>query len=134
MTDDKPESGDLQPKPMKGKYDGRKNNGATKSRRRTFSNMGRKTLIAKRLSRNDAAKTLEELVDIASPADIFRAAWEKGNVALCAEMYKQFQDRLLGRPFIAENPAKTEAKVPDEKIRRAITNLGIVTPADKTVM
>jgi hypothetical protein len=38
------------------------------------------------------------------PADIFRAAWEKGKLELCAEMYKQFHDRLHGRPFIAANP------------------------------
>ena len=119
---------------MKGEYDGRKNNGATKARRRTFSNLGRKPNWAKHLSRNDAARTLQELLDIASPADIFRVAWEKGNVALCAEMYKQFQDRLFGRPFIAENPAKAEPQEPHERIKRAITGLRIVTAADKTVM
>jgi hypothetical protein len=134
MTDDKLDLGDLQPKPMKGKYDKRKNNGATKVRRRKFSNMGRKTLVAKGLSRNDAARTLEELVEIASPADIFRAAWEKGNVALCAEMYKQFQDRLLGRPFIAENPQTTGPQSVDPRVQRAVRALNIVQPQKEPVM
>ena len=71
MTDDnKPESGYLQPKPMKGNYDGRKNNGATKARRRRLSNLGRKPNWAKHLSRNDAAKTLEEFDGMADPAEI----------------------------------------------------------------
>ena len=121
-----PQSRDLQPKPMQGKYDGRKNNGATKARRRLFSNLGRKTKWAKHISRNEASGILREFDSIASPADIYRAAWEKGNFELCATMYKQFQDRLHGRPFIAENPEKAIKKNTlenDARLREAIDKL-----------
>jgi len=121
-TDEKPEPGDIQPKPMKGKYDGRRNNG--KSPRRVKP--GPKPNWAKNLERNSAAKSLREFDDIATPAQIYRSAWEKGDVKLCAEMYRQFQDRLLGRPFVAENPAKTDpTKSPDndEKLQGAVKRL-----------
>jgi hypothetical protein len=127
MSDDQNRnSDDLRPKPMKGKYDGRKNNGATKARRRVFSNVGRKPNWAKHLSRNEAVTTLREFDDIASPADIYRAAWEKGNLGLCVELYKQFHDRLHGKPFTAENPekvAKAETLAQDTRLRDAIKQL-----------
>src|SRR5215469_15443932 len=104
-TDDSSTPSDLPRKPMARKYDGRKNSGATKARRRVFSNLGRKPNWAKHLSRNDAAEILRGFDAIATPEDIYRAAWEDGNFELCANMYKQIQDRVMGRPFVAVNPA-----------------------------
>lgn len=129
---DNSQSGDLLPKPMKGKYDGRKNNGATKARRRLNSNLGRKPRWLKNLDRNDAAKVLGEFDAIATPAQVYAAAWEKGKFELCADMYKQFQDRWLGRPFIAENPNKpSNSRQPDPRILDAIDKL-LPKPGSKT--
>src|SRR5215469_6890699 len=107
-----PESSDLPRKTMAGKYDGRKNNGATKKRRRMFSNLGRRTNWAKHLEKTDVSKTLRKFDGIATPEDLYRKAWEDGNLELCANLYKQFQDRLLGRPFIAINPAEERKQSP----------------------
>jgi hypothetical protein len=100
-NNDNSPSVDLVRKSMKGKYDGRRNNGATKARRRLNSNLGRKPRWLKNLDRNDAAKVLEQFDAIASPEQIYKAAWEKGKFELCADLYKQFQDRWLGKPFLA---------------------------------
>jgi len=125
-NNDNSSSVDLMRKSMKGKYDGRRNNGATKARRRLNSNLGRKPRWLKNLDRNDAAKVLEHFDAIASPEQIYQAAWEKGKFELCADLYKQFQDRWLGRPFIAENPNKPAnnlALANDPRLQEAIKQL-----------
>jgi hypothetical protein len=114
---------DLMHKSMKGKYDGRRNNGATKARRRLNSDLGRKPHWLKNLDRNDAARVLEQFNGIASPEQIYKAAWEKGKFELYADLYKQFQDRWLGKPYTAENPIKLAAKQPDPRMTEAIAKL-----------
>jgi hypothetical protein len=124
-------SGDLQPKLMKGKYDGRKTNGRYKS----AVKRGPKPLWLHHMGRNTAAKILKELDSIASPAEIYQAAWAKGNHALCFEMRRYANDRLFGKPFTAENPVKAKTADPmaqDSRLRDAIKEL--LPGARKTVM
>jgi hypothetical protein len=124
---------DLQPKPMKGKYDGRKRNGA---HRAAPNNRGRKPRWLRHLGRNDELKVLEEFDAIAKASEIYAAAWAKGNHALCFEMRKCADDRLLGKPFTAENPAQTktgEALTEDSRLQDAIKKMNIGTPG-KSVM
>src|SRR5215470_5058672 len=126
------ESSDFPRKSMAGKYDGRKHNGATKKRRRMFSDLGRRTNWAKHLEKTDISRTLRKFDDIATPEDIYRKAWEDGDLELCAGMYKQFQDRLLGRPFIATNPAETQKQngiLQDNRLQLAIQQY-IVQPME----
>ena len=123
-------SADLQPKPMKGKYDGRRTNGRYKS----AVKRGPKPLWLHHMGRNTAAKILKELDSIASPAEIYKAAWEKGNHALCFEMRRYANDRLFGKPFTAENPEKAKTADPlahDSRLQDAIKKL---LPARKAVM
>jgi len=85
--------------------------------------LARKPRWLKNLNRNDAAKVLEEFDAIATPAQVYAAAWEKGKFELCADMFKQFQDRWLGRPYIAENPQKLTKPVFDPRLQKAIDEL-----------
>jgi hypothetical protein len=132
-TDDKSNFTDLPAKPMKGKYDGRKTNGRYKS----AVKRGPKPKWMQHLSRNKASEVLRQFDSIASPAEIYAAAWEKGKFELCADMYKQFQDRLHGRPFIAENPAKvnkSDALEQDDRLQKAIKELVPQKQSVKSVM
>jgi hypothetical protein len=118
-----PNASDLQPKPMKGKYDGRKRNGA---HRAAPNNRGRKPRWLRHLGRNDALKVLDEFDAIAHASEIYAAAWAKGNHSLCFEMRKYADDRLLGKPFTAENPAKGQAGgvlTEDTRLQDAIQKL-----------
>ena len=76
-TDVTQNAGDLQPKPMKGKYDGRKNNGRYKS----TIKRGPKPLYLQHISRNRAALIVKEFDSIESWPQIVTAAWEKHDIA-----------------------------------------------------
>jgi hypothetical protein len=62
IENDNPQSGDLQPKPMKGKYDGRKNNG----KKRRGVKPGPKPLYLQRKTRNYSSRVLEKYDAIAT--------------------------------------------------------------------
>jgi hypothetical protein len=98
-------AGDLQPKPMKGKYDGRRNNGRYKSKVKR----GPKPLYLQHISRNRAALIVKEFDSIASWPEILKAAWEKRDIAACTQVRVYVENRLYGRPFVAENPTQAKA-------------------------
>src|SRR5262249_21920998 len=132
-TEPKQNSADVAVKPMKGKYDKRRYNGA---HRAAVNNRGRKPNWVKHLERNHAGRMLDKLDAIATVEDIYTAAWNAKNLALCTEIRKQLSDRFMGRPFIAENPAKAvgaNALTQDEWLQTAIKQL-IPQPSAKTVM
>src|SRR5690242_18117231 len=104
------------------KYDRRKYNGRQPNQQKP----GRKPLYLKQMSRCSAAKTLKAFEAIASLAQIYQRAWEKGNEALCAQLWLRCEDRIYGKPFTAENPeAKQKGSVfmQDNRLQIAIQNL-----------
>ena len=110
---------DLMRKSMKGKYDGRKNNG----RRRSQLKSGPIPLYLKNKTRNYSFRILELYDSIASDEQIYTAAWKDGNYELCAQLRREHRDRAYGKAYVAENPAKAEAKQPDPRMTEAITKL-----------
>jgi hypothetical protein len=108
------------------RYDKRKNNGATRARRRTNSNLGRKPKWMKHLSRNSAYDMLQEFDAIAPPAEIYAYCSEKKLMPLVIGMREYVWNRLEGRPFVAENPeAKGKGNVfyTDKRLQVAINTL-----------
>jgi hypothetical protein len=109
---------------MSGKYDKRRFNKIKRPHRKALKATGAKPKWLKTLKANEAAKTLRELDSIASPAAIYAQAHERGLLALCWDMRKSVEERLLGRPFVAINPA--EVKTPgivDNRLQIAIQQL-----------
>jgi hypothetical protein len=92
---------DFPAKSMKGKYDGRKNNGATKARRRANSKLGRKPIWAKNLTRNMAAVVLKEN----SAKELWARLLNSSDERIQFETMRYLTDRLEGKPFTAINPA-----------------------------
>ena len=133
-NDDKPESVDLEPKPMKGKYDGRRFNGSTKERRRVNPNLGPKPAWQKHLSRNSATYILKKHDDKEMWAQLLNATtWVSGGRGKPAievpdnrlryEALRYLTDRRDGRPFVAENPAKAADSNPaanDQRLQKAL--------------
>ena len=118
---------------MVGKYDGRRFNGSTKERRRANPNLGPKPAWLKSVTRNSAYHVLRELDDKASWKQIYQAAWEKNQLALCIDVLRYLTDRRDGRPFTAENPAiskQSAALAQDNRLQVAIQNL-VLTPGAK---
>lgn len=104
------------------KYDRRKYNG----RQPGQSKPGPKPLFLQHLSRNSAAKVLKAFDVVASWAEIYKAAWDKGDHALCASIRFRCEDRLYGKPFTAENPAakgKGQNILNDNRLQIAIQQL-----------
>ena len=148
MSDPNQNPADLQPKPMKGKYDGRRNNGATKARRRANSNLGRKPAWLKHLSRNSAYHVLRKHNDQELWSQILTAttfvsggrnkpAVEVPDMRLRFEALRYLTDRRDGRPFIAENPQKADPASSlreDQRLQDAITQLVPTKPDKPTVM
>jgi hypothetical protein len=123
-------SADLQPKPMKGKYDGRRTNG----RHASGNKPGPKPLYLKHMSRNAAARTIEQFDSIATAAQIYARAWEAGKLESCIQMRSTAEYRLYGKPFTAENPEKAKTADPmahDSRLQDAIKRL---LPPRKAVM
>jgi hypothetical protein len=123
---------DLQPKPMKGKYDGRKNNGRYKSKVKR----GPKPLYLQHISRNRAALIVKEFDSIASWPEILAAGWEKRDIAACTQVRIYVENRLYGRPFVAENPAQAktgDTLAEDSRLQDALAKLKVQLPA-KSVM
>jgi hypothetical protein len=115
---------------MKGKYDGRRTNG----RHSSGNKPGPKPLYLKRMSRNSAAKTIEQFDSIATAAQIYARAWEAGKLEACIQMRLTAEYRLYGKPFTAENPEKAKTSDPmahDSRLQDAIKRL---LPARKAVM
>src|SRR5215472_15118496 len=128
MSTDPNSHPDLQRKLMKGKYDGRQNNGATKARRRVFSNLGRKPKWMKHLSRNKAWEMLDEFDSLASPAQIYAYCWEKKQIDYLLRLREYVWNRAEGRPFVAVNPeatAKVDVLKQDNRLQLAIKELVI---------
>jgi len=127
MNDDNSPFVDLQPKPMKGKYDKRckspKSIAAIVGAQRSQKQLGRKPNWMKHLSRNSAYKILQEFDDIVPFSEIYKWCWEHGKVELMVGMREYVWNRLEGRPFIAENPQKAEVKQTDPRIQEAIDRL-----------
>jgi hypothetical protein len=133
MSDDHNSKPDDQPKPMQGKYDGRKNNGRYKS----AVKRGPKPKWMQHLSRNLANDILREFDSIASPAEIYAWCWEHKKVELMVGMRDYVWNRLEGRPFVAENPAtakKHDTLKDDSKLQEAISKLVPKAQPVKTVM
>jgi hypothetical protein len=107
---------------MKGKYDGRRNNGRYKS----TVKRGPKPQWLKHLSRNSAGKVLEAFDGIATWSQIYARAWEAGKLESCIQMRLSAEYRLFGEPFTAENPekaAKSNVLDQDGKLQGAIKDL-----------
>lgn len=123
MSDEpKTNSDDVSPKSMKGKYDGRKNNGRYKS----AVKRGPKPVYLKHMSRSSAGKVLEQFDSIASWAEIYARAWESGKLESCIQMRLNAEYRLFGKPFVAENPEKVmkaDALNQDSRLQDAIKQL-----------
>jgi hypothetical protein len=104
------------------RYDKRQFNGRKPNQQKP----GPKPLYLKHLSRNSAAKTLKAFEAIASLAQIYQRAWDKGNEALCAQLWLRCEDRLYGKPFTAENPeakGKSNPLFQDNRLQVAINTL-----------
>lgn len=132
-SDPNQNSADLMPKPMKGKYDGRRNNGRYKSK----AKRGPKPFYLKALSRNGAAKILEKLNAIATPEEIYRQAFERKLFALCWQIREDLSNRVWGKPYTAENPQKADPASSlreDQRLQDAITHLVPAKPSKPTVM
>jgi hypothetical protein len=115
---------DFPVKSMKGKYDGRKNNGATKARRRANSKLGRKPIWAKNLTRNMAAVVLKEN----SAKELWAKLLNSSDERIRLETLRYLTDRLEGKPFTAINPAaEGQPMLQDNRLQVAIQNL--VLPA-----
>src|SRR5215472_8027401 len=95
------DTSDFPAKSMKGKYDGRKYNGATKARRRANSKLGRKPIWAKNLPRNMAAVVLKEN----SAKELWANLLNSSDERIRLETLRYLTDRLEGKPFPAINPA-----------------------------
>lgn len=109
-------------KPLQGKYDGRRNNG----KRGRVPDSGRKPLWARNLGRNTAHKVLVEFDAIIEPAQIYKRALDANLLSLCWEMRCAVENRLLGRPFVALNPAETPQSASiqqDNRLQLAIGTL-----------
>jgi len=79
---------------------------------------------------------LRQFDSIVSPAEIYAWCWEHKKVELMVGMREYVWNRLEGRPFVAENPAKAveaSALTQDERLQTAIKQL-IPQPSAKTVM
>jgi hypothetical protein len=129
-TDSNPNPVELQPKPMKGKYDKRckssKSIAAREGAARSAKQLGRKPNWMKHLSRNAAYEILREFDSIVPPSEIYAWCWEQKKVDLMVGMREYVWNRLEGRPFVAENPAKaTKSNVlqEDQKLQGAISAL-----------
>lgn len=89
--------------PLRGKYDGRKNN-RFKIPHRKGINSKRKPEWLKDLGVKHAIDILEEFDKIVPPAELYTQAYEKHDLALCWDMRKHVECRVLGKPFVAVNP------------------------------
>lgn len=104
------------------RYDQRKYNG----RQPGQSKPGPKPLYLQHLSRNSAAKVLKAFDVVASWEQVYKAAWDKGDYALCASIRFRCEDRLYGKPFTAENPDTKGKRSPilnDNRLQIAIQQL-----------
>ena len=104
------------------KYDRRKYNGRSKSGNKP----GRKPRYIKLLGRYKAGRVLEEFDSIASPQEIYAYLWEQKRIAEMIQMRQNAENRLMGKPFTAENPAAKGKGSPifnDNRLQVAIQNL-----------
>jgi hypothetical protein len=133
-------SDNLQPKPMKGKYDGRcksaKSVAAIEGAAHSEKQLGRKPNWMKHLSRNKAWVGLREVDCIASLKEIYAYCWKKKLIPQMLQMREYLWNRAEGRPFVAENPeTKSKPRIQDERLQKAISALiPKAKPAPKTVM
>jgi len=121
-NDNKPESVDLQPKPMKGKYDGRRFNGSTKERRRTNPNLGLKPAWQKHVTRDDIKAFMSELTDKGLSRNTIRLAVAALSVVLSSAVEEGILTThpglRLGR-FLRSQKAKRAAQAMTREEARA---------------
>jgi hypothetical protein len=104
------------------RYDKRKYNGRSKSANKP----GRKPRYIKLLGRYGAGRILEQFDAIAPPEQIYAYLWEQKRIAEMIQMRQNAENRLMGKPYTAENPeAKQKANVflQDNRLQVAIQNL-----------
>jgi hypothetical protein len=118
-NNDNSPSVDLMRKSMKGKDDERRNNGRSPRKVKP----GPKPLYLQRKTRNYSSRVLELYDSIASDEQIYTAAWKDGNYELCAQLRREHRDRAYSKAYVAENPAKAEAKQQDPRMAEAIAKL-----------
>jgi hypothetical protein len=110
------DTGDFPAKSMKGKYDGRRLNG----RSRTGNKPGRKPEWAKHLTKNTAATVLKQC----NATERWTQLLDQPDKRLQFEVLRYSTDRLEGRPFIALNPEeRAKPSLHDNRLQLAIQNL-----------
>lgn len=120
--------------PLKGKYDGRKNNRFRIPHRKGINSRCKPNWL-KTLGAKHAADVLEELDAILPPAEIYKQAIARNDFRLVWEIRTAVEYRLLGKPFVAVNP---ETLPPtgsilnqDNRLQVAVSNLIVQTPESK---
>lgn len=113
-------------KSMAGKYDGRGKYKRTAMHKRAIADSAPKPRWLKNLSVNDSIETLDKLDAIAGASEIYKRALERNMLALCWQIREGVKDRLIGKPFVAENPnAKPQPNniLNDNRLQIAIQQL-----------
>jgi len=117
---------------MKGKYDGRRNNGGhhRKSVDRGVGN--RKPKWKRHLDKNMAAHELKLCDAYKAPSQMFIEAIEAKSYALAWEIRTGLENRAFGRPYVQVNPAEKERHNEGDvnRIAVAIKNLQIVQTSE----
>jgi hypothetical protein len=115
---------------MKGKYDGRRH-----STFKVRHKGGRKPLWLKDLGIRHNIAVLEAFDEIVEPAALYRQAYAKKDLALCWDMRKHVECRILGKPFVAVNP---DLKAPngsvlgaDQRLQLAVNTMIVQAPVIK---
>lgn len=121
-------------KSMKGKYDGRRNNGRKKTGVRAYSKPGPKPLWVKNLTKNKASRSLQAIDAIASPEEIYSRAIAANLLSLAWQVRCDIENRLYGKPYTAINPDEKAkpATITDNRLQIAIQQL-IPGPKPKRV-
>ena len=114
-------------KPLKGKYDRRRFNGAHLRELNKKQKGGTKPLYLRQLCRSTSKRVLEEFERIASLADIYDQAWKTQDLWLCAKLQEDIRNRYFGKAFVSVNPDEDKGggQWQDNRLQVAIQNLNI---------
>lgn len=112
-------------KPLKGKYDGRRNNGAHLRELNRKHKTGPIPLHANELSRRQAKKALDEFDAIATWTQIYNLAWEEKRLTELVRIRESVENRYFGKPYTATPPDNGKPGWQDNRLQVAIQNLNI---------
>lgn len=115
---------------VKRTYDGRKQGALKRCKAHAIQGIkeGPKPKHRKYLSVRQFFKTLRGFDQVADAVELYKSAYEAKQFSLCHEMREACHNRLLGKPFTAENPdnkMKSNDLYQDHRVLTAIQNLHI---------